>query len=551
MKKIFIMIMLAIMLLATTTYAENTTAYSPTFNVSFNGQIIESDYRQFPLIVYKDITYVPMTYYDCRYLGLTTNWDNDTRTLSINKENITCAYRDYKQESANENIFLPTVCDFNIIVNNKKIDNFAEEYPLLTFRDVTYFPLTWRFAVEEFGWEYSFDSESGLVINSSNPHTEIIKLPDISGSAAFDGEYYYYNGKAGEDNVVYAAFHETPNDAYILHQLPNTNLSKSASFVKGNEGMYIRYTAGTSPIMSSPMFYKIDAKTRTAESKKPDSYMYSAHGYSELGVRDENISVFCENPYFDSATKITYTKNGQTYEMPTLPGRVRVGCIRVNGKTYDRVSSNDCIKIFGDKIYFMAFDYESKDYQSGIYVIDTNTNTVEKIIEEADGAFHVYSGWISAMSPNSNMIIYGKDGSIYRYVESNDKVNLVYDGSGNTDMVLCAATGGYKIYASLKSIDGRETVVMSFDAYADGIKESEKILSTNTGTYTSVSDGKLIVQISGESPNDKVRMLVVGANEVSGKAVDFRTSDACTWVFVYDTYLLYGADGKTVRVNLE
>lgn len=527
------------------------TAFLTPFDVTFNGQLIESNYRQFPLIVYKDITYVPMTYFDCRYLGLTTNWDNDTRTLSIGKENITCAYRDYKQETKNKKSLIPTVCDFNIIVNNKKIDNLKEEYPLLTFRDVTYFPLTWRFAAEEFGWEYSFDTENGLVINSSNYHTEIIELPNISGSAIFDGEYYYYNGKSGENNVVYTAFHETVGDAYMLHQLPDTNLSRSVSFDNYGNDMYISYTTGSSPVMSRQTYYKVNAQTKTVEDEKPNSYIYSAHGYSEMGVRDDNISVFCENPYFDSATKITYTKNGKTYEMPALDGRVRVGCIRANGKLYDRVPPDNSIKILGDKIYFMAFDYEDADYQSGIYVIDTIGNTVKKIIDEADGEFYVYDGFTGGMNPNSTMIIYGKRGNLYRYTESSDKTILIYDGTDNPEMVLCGAAGRYNVYTSLKSIDGQNTTVISFDAYADGLNEPEILFCTNTGTYTYADDGKLIVKISGDSPDDKVRLLIAGNNEVSGKTVDFRTSDVCTWVSVCGDYLLYGVDGKTVRVKLE
>ena len=91
MKKMFVIFMVIVMALPTISVFAKETAVLPAFEVSFNGQLVESNYRQFPLIVYKDITYVPMTYFDCRSLGLTTNWDNDTRTLSINKEYITCA----------------------------------------------------------------------------------------------------------------------------------------------------------------------------------------------------------------------------------------------------------------------------------------------------------------------------------------------------------------------------------------------------------------------------------------------------------------------------
>ena len=58
------------------------------------------------------------------------------------------------------------IIDDIILVNGKQIENSSEEYPVLRFRDVTYLPLTWRFAVEEFGWEYSYSQEYGISICS-------------------------------------------------------------------------------------------------------------------------------------------------------------------------------------------------------------------------------------------------------------------------------------------------------------------------------------------------------------------------------------------------
>lgn len=74
MKKLFTAL-LFVLFLAITVCAENKTAVLPTFDVEINGIKIENNNRQFPLLVYDDITYVPMTYFDCRYLGLSTDWD--------------------------------------------------------------------------------------------------------------------------------------------------------------------------------------------------------------------------------------------------------------------------------------------------------------------------------------------------------------------------------------------------------------------------------------------------------------------------------------------
>lgn len=162
----------------------------PACTVTLSGQDVDNSYRQYPLLQYKDIVYFPMTYHDCRFLGVSTDWNGATNTLTITKENISSAYRDYKWEWKNSKSNKIDICKFNIVVNGKVIDNSKEEYPLITFRDVTYFPLTWRFAVDEFGWEYSYDDKNGLVINSAEDKKENLNDFRIIG---------YYSGDLFEE----------------------------------------------------------------------------------------------------------------------------------------------------------------------------------------------------------------------------------------------------------------------------------------------------------------------------------------------------------------
>ena len=68
-------------------YAKET-AVLPAFDVHFNGNKVDSTYREYPLLVYKDITYFPMTYFDSRHLGIVTEWNGEDNTLTISKENI-------------------------------------------------------------------------------------------------------------------------------------------------------------------------------------------------------------------------------------------------------------------------------------------------------------------------------------------------------------------------------------------------------------------------------------------------------------------------------
>ena len=138
----------------------------PSFSVTLNGQTTGNDYSKYPLLVYKDITYFPMTYYDCRLLGLKTDWTADTGLVIDKNEGYFYEYLREVNNSKNARKQTARIADGKITVNGKVIDNSKEEYPLLVFRDVTYFPLTWRFAVNEFGWDYRFNQQEGLVIDN-------------------------------------------------------------------------------------------------------------------------------------------------------------------------------------------------------------------------------------------------------------------------------------------------------------------------------------------------------------------------------------------------
>ena len=146
--------------------AEQVEVTLPAFPVTLNGQTVSSEHSKYPFLVYKDITYFPMTFFDGRLLGLYTQWTAQSG-LEIRKND--APYYEYLREvteEANAQTQTAQFVEGPIRVNGTSVDNAAEPYPLLLFRDVTYFPLTWRFAVNEFGWQYSFDSENGLVITN-------------------------------------------------------------------------------------------------------------------------------------------------------------------------------------------------------------------------------------------------------------------------------------------------------------------------------------------------------------------------------------------------
>ncbi|WMJ77480.1 MULTISPECIES: hypothetical protein [unclassified Sedimentibacter] len=201
---------------------KNANVSLPSFKVTLNGSEINNSYSQYPLIVYKDITYFPMTFGGCRYLGLETKWDQEAG-LEINKTNISYPFEEYKTNQKNSTEYTALIPEFNIKINGKTVDKSNAEYPLLSFRDITYFPLTWEYGVNEFGWDYHFDNNNGLVIKSQNASPEMLELvdhlheEDRCGGFIVQGDYIYYTGNNG--TIYRAPLNDLKNNRKI-YQLP-------------------------------------------------------------------------------------------------------------------------------------------------------------------------------------------------------------------------------------------------------------------------------------------------------------------------------------------
>ena len=176
MKKRLILVILVILLVIPHyVYASSrqVTVTIPEFSATLNYREYsywDLDYMRWPLLVYNDITYFPMTYYKSNLLNLITSWTAEGG-LVISKGDPTtpkASFLDERVATPNRRTQTATIVTSKVTVNGTVIDNQNEPYPLLLFRGITYFPLTWRFAVEEFGWSYYFSNEEGLNITANN-----------------------------------------------------------------------------------------------------------------------------------------------------------------------------------------------------------------------------------------------------------------------------------------------------------------------------------------------------------------------------------------------
>ena len=181
-------------------------------DITINGTDIDNSKEAFPFVSYKDITYFPMTWDFAQSMGLSTSWTPETG-LKINKSGSGEAVK--LTPTADNDLsksYKASVSSSRIEVEGSVVDNATEEFPVLTFRDITYFPMTWRFMVEEFGTDYSWNAETGLNISSSAEMTtdvvvevedgEPVNVPEkfnvlddgtIIVEATFDGDYLREN----------------------------------------------------------------------------------------------------------------------------------------------------------------------------------------------------------------------------------------------------------------------------------------------------------------------------------------------------------------------
>lgn len=150
--------------------AERTvTAKLPIFTVQINGTVVDSTIAEFPLLVYKDITYMPMTYDFCNLIGLESGWTKEEGLkVSIRKSDAIPTITEGKNNKKNSSRVTAYIIETPVTINGQLIDNSKETYPLLRYRDITYFPLTFKFTKEAFNIYNNFNSDIGLQIYSEN-----------------------------------------------------------------------------------------------------------------------------------------------------------------------------------------------------------------------------------------------------------------------------------------------------------------------------------------------------------------------------------------------
>ncbi|MEF3308025.1 DUF5050 domain-containing protein [Paenibacillus sp. GYB004] len=172
----------------------------PEFPVTVNGTVLDVRHSEYPFLVYKDITYFPMTWNYMTALGLTAQW-NPMQGMSLAKTNACVPLQQDLNSTIHSNVNTQEaeLATFPMQVNGQGIDHAAEPYPLLLYRNITYFPMTWRFTHDVFGWATSWDAEQGLgiescggVTNTQEKQSDALNVAN-TGQLAVQGDWLYMN----------------------------------------------------------------------------------------------------------------------------------------------------------------------------------------------------------------------------------------------------------------------------------------------------------------------------------------------------------------------
>lgn len=395
----------------------------PTFKVALNSVNMDNRYSKYPLIVYKDITYFPMTYSDCRFLGLESNWKGNQEGLLIDATDITAAYSPYNTNVRNASSSKATIPTFPIKINGKLSNNNMEKYPILIFRDITYFPITWKFAVDEFGWDYSFDSNNGLVITSHNIHLLQSAVPKDRAKdteiMAIAGGYVYYvgtNGRIMQSKILPSNNAESQEGkiekptSKVIYQLPFHSMGDGKSYVLPSlysEGgnAYLTYQNGGATMGTDYLFrlssdgVSLINNSRNVQKSFGDKefqwWVGPAPGPGNLYMKTPG-TINSADPGYPGWEKIgtqdfLYGWNWDIEDMTSTQSASQGGS-----------GSSDCYLV-GDDLYILAFDTRAADDYfknggikptTGLYQVNIKTDGTRRISDQEVTGFRIEGDYI-------------------------------------------------------------------------------------------------------------------------------------------------------------
>ncbi len=138
--------------------------------VEINGTLYKNSEIEYPFINYLGYSYIPLTYYGCRMMGINCDWTKeDGVILSSGGE----ASKNILGESGMESgaYHRAEFYKGKLTVNGKLYEYGDTAYPLIHYKNVVYMPVLWKKGMEELGIDYSYfrddskgENETGCMV---------------------------------------------------------------------------------------------------------------------------------------------------------------------------------------------------------------------------------------------------------------------------------------------------------------------------------------------------------------------------------------------------
>ncbi|MHC1747856.1 MAG: hypothetical protein AB9856_05620 [Cellulosilyticaceae bacterium] len=361
----------------------------PKYPITINGMKVDNDCRQYPFIVYKGVTYLPLTYYDSRALGIETVL-TEADGLTLDKTGISGGYRDHRGNQKNRNSQVASLPSFLIKINGKVIANNQQPYPILMLRKIAYLPITTDVAKNQLGIDYQFSEKTGLQLKSSGLQIKEIKLPivldkpyelgDTSDFMVAKG-YLYYTSKKGE---IYQMVIDKVTKPKKIYQLPyysgefiTDNPEDKSSYVeaeytKEHGEAVLNYHRGGGAMGED---YKIQLNSnRTTKEKENNKYTMSRY----IGDKRIGIPIFEDDP----GKIFIQTKDGASESIGDIRYLYGREWKQLNkGETPHGMERNDTIYIYDNKVYVLACNMEKSDAVTSVHSIDLKTHETVPVLE--------------------------------------------------------------------------------------------------------------------------------------------------------------------------
>ncbi len=142
-------------------------------DVYLNDELCDSKNALYPILYYDSTPYIPLTWNNMQKLGLKFRvFDSETESgagdgapdgISICNAPITTQYAEYPEISDNAGEILAERTKLSVFVNTKDIGEKA-----LFFRNIYYFPLTQSTACYILGWDFAFENDGTIRIETRN-----------------------------------------------------------------------------------------------------------------------------------------------------------------------------------------------------------------------------------------------------------------------------------------------------------------------------------------------------------------------------------------------